>query len=619
MPRFEEDYLEIARLLKDHGFDRTFKEASSTKELMARVLAWLNDKSSKEWLMIIDNVDDEALFFGNSSNAQGRGGGQELMGIIYYLPHSTRGTILITTRNKRVATYVGHRNSILIEPLGFEDSAKLLRNSLGKNITSNDSEMAQLFDLLQYSPLAISQAAAFMTVEDKPLERYLAILRDRSASAALLERGYYDPRRDLETPNALFLAWQVSFDKILARDPKAAEKLSLFAFMDPQGVPASLLGQESEDPLAFDIAMGTLKAYSFVYELRTKNAFEIHALVQSCIQRWLKTQQRFQQWHFVAMKLIIQHIPSTVDFEDWRKWENILPHTQSVLEHKAYAEHIEAERISILLRVSKFQRKRGYLELSYGTAVEARNLSLKVSGERDPNTLEATDILALICRSRHDYTGAEDKFRETLSLREASLGKHHIDTLVTVKQLSQVLWLRGKLDEAESLCTRALDIASKSVTKSHPESLGIQNELGLIYLAQQRPKEAEITFRRALEIRREHHQIGEDEDLNTLANLGIALGHQKRHEEAHEVLNQALKAGERRLGKDNPECLELKTVIANNFSDWGRLHDAKNMHQQVLNVQRKLLGSDNPSSRRSLRLMTMVVRMLKNVSATDTT
>lgn len=59
--RFEQGYTDIARRLKLPGYDRP--EVNQ----LELVSDWLSDETHEPWLMLIDNADDEGVFFNTQS------------------------------------------------------------------------------------------------------------------------------------------------------------------------------------------------------------------------------------------------------------------------------------------------------------------------------------------------------------------------------------------------------------------------------------------------------------------------------------------------------------------------------------------------------------------------
>ena len=88
----------------------------------------------------------------------------------------------------------------------------------------------RLLDVLGYIPLAITQAAAFINRNRWTLQGYLAALeKDKQNLTEYLSQELQDPRRPRGFPNSVFRTWKLSFDHILAQEPKVAKLLSLIA------------------------------------------------------------------------------------------------------------------------------------------------------------------------------------------------------------------------------------------------------------------------------------------------------------------------------------------------------------------------------------------------------
>ncbi|KAI9766778.1 MAG: hypothetical protein M1840_006253 [Geoglossum simile] len=95
-----------------------------------------------------------------------------------------------------------------------------------------------LLEVLGYIPLAISQAAAYMRRNKITIEKYLKALKYSDFNLVdHLTTELVDPRRQQGTPSSVFLTWKLSFDQISKEEPRAAEILSLMAFLDGQGIP----------------------------------------------------------------------------------------------------------------------------------------------------------------------------------------------------------------------------------------------------------------------------------------------------------------------------------------------------------------------------------------------
>jgi len=192
---------------------------------------------------------------------------------------------------------------------------------------------SELLELLGYLPLAITQAAAYISEYSITIEKYLEVFcADDSEMQDLLSNNLSDHRRDFESQNLVIRTRKVSFDKIRKRTPRAAEILSLMAVLDRQGTPETLLLRDGERKNEFITALGTLQAFFLVAAEKGGASLEIHRLVQVSTQRWLKLQGETSKWQEDALKLLSAAFPSS-DYRNWVTCEALSPHVQAVAQY----------------------------------------------------------------------------------------------------------------------------------------------------------------------------------------------------------------------------------------------------------------------------------------------
>lgn len=130
------------------------------------VKKWLESEYSGNWVMIIDNADDEDLFFGDDENLD-RENRTSSCRLAQYLPRRLNGSILLTTRNRRLGvkfagaklTMVG--GVITIPEMSASESKMLMMERLEEG-NYDDHDLTELVWDLGNLPLAIVQAAAFI-------------------------------------------------------------------------------------------------------------------------------------------------------------------------------------------------------------------------------------------------------------------------------------------------------------------------------------------------------------------------------------------------------------------------------------------------------------------------
>ncbi|KAH6694363.1 hypothetical protein BKA61DRAFT_532093 [Leptodontidium sp. MPI-SDFR-AT-0119] len=231
--------------------------------------------------MIVDNADDFEIFY--HKNRDGGSGA-----LSEYLPFSTLGAILFTTRDREAATRYACSNVIDIDEMDDRESRELLQRSLQKKqLISDDSDITKLLEWLVNLPLAIMQAAAYLNAKGSTISEYLRIYEESSDNVIrLLSKDFEDVRRYPEMKNPVATTWLISFEQIQNRDPLAADYMAFISCIKEQDIPRDLLPPASE----FDKteALGTLKAFGFIKERLAGALYDMHRLVHTAMQNWLK-------------------------------------------------------------------------------------------------------------------------------------------------------------------------------------------------------------------------------------------------------------------------------------------------------------------------------------------
>jgi hypothetical protein len=156
-----------------------------------------------------------------------------------------------------------------VKPMDEGDALALLQKKL--SFDADEHNAIELLQALDYMPLAITQAAAYIEqrAPRMTISRYLdEIRRSDHDRARLLKKDVGDSRRDGRASNSIIATWQISFEHIRKKIPTAARLLSLMSLFDRQGIPESLLYnryQRDEDKEAdFEDDIHTLTSYSLV-------------------------------------------------------------------------------------------------------------------------------------------------------------------------------------------------------------------------------------------------------------------------------------------------------------------------------------------------------------------
>jgi len=591
--RFDQGYKEIARRLKVPGTQ------DPETDVVKTVFDWLSDEDNGPWLLVLDNADDQGMFFEPAIRSQSDDVLQQQLGMLaQYLPRSAHGMTLVTTRDRRVGERFAERDKpIIVLPLEIADATSMLRSRLPNHLDLSAADVAELLESLQYLPLAIAQAASYISEEDVTLARYLELLRPGNADAKLLlEQDYYDPKRHADIHNSVFQTWKLSFDQIQQQTPRAAEILSLMSMLDKQSIPRRLLHDGEESPVLVDKALGTLKNFSLIHEEKTHQTYGIHRLVQLSTHWWLEQQKTLIMWQERALDVVLTHLPSSVDVEDWEAWESISPHITVVQQYHFEQQERRLQYAHITSQIGGYYQAVGRYEMALKMEECALTIRRALLGEEHPSTLDSMHNLASVLDDQGKYEEAGEMYRQTVELSETILGKEHQSTLNSMNDLAVVLENQGKYKEAEIMHREELELCQKIRGKEHPSTLGSMNNLALVLGEQGKYEEAEIMHREELELCQKICGKEHPSTLSSMNNLASVLNYQDKYEEAEIMFRRTLELREMILGKEHPSTLSSMNNLALVLRNQGKYEEAEIMHRRTLELSQTILGKEHPST-----------------------
>lgn len=162
--RIEEGLRDIADTVKIPG------RKQPDADILQLVERWLRSMENGPWLLILDNADDVSVLFDSERSSTDAANmtvetKSRERALWTYLPQSSHGSILITTRNEKVAERLtGGGKNIKIQPMDKEHALALLKKKTGNQPDMENGPA--LVEALEYMPLAISQAG--LTSDSRP-------------------------------------------------------------------------------------------------------------------------------------------------------------------------------------------------------------------------------------------------------------------------------------------------------------------------------------------------------------------------------------------------------------------------------------------------------------------
>ena len=623
--RFEQSFRDIANCVRIPG--RYNKDAN----IFQLVHDWLHDNRKGRWLLILDNVDDasflvEAQSTGQEGQADSVNSNKPLLS---YLPRCSRGSYLITSRRRDAALrLVEQREIIEIQPMNESDALTLFKRKLGNYDDGNadSKEATELVDALEFMPLAIVQAAAYISQRAPrcSVQQYLEEFRKNDdRKAALLNYNGGEVRRDWEAKNSIMITWQISFDHINSTRPSAANLLSLMSFFDRQGIPEALLRKQSvegdpeqdqEDntstPSAKNHSIGRLAS-------KLKLKFRTHALKPLSRRRHKRrVDVNTDSDHSDHDEDNTSHPRVTDDFEEdistLRNFSFISINTDKttfemhrlvqIAMRKWLELHKQQERwrnqfIRILDTELPTARYENWIVWK-SLLPHAKMASAQRPYEKD-FLLNWASILfkaGWYSSEMGDAVEAEKMILQSLNIRKSILGEEAPATLYSTQFLASVYEYKGLLERSEILTLQTLNIWKRVSGQEHRSTLNVMNNLASTYMKQERWDEAEVMQLQVLNIRK---RVLGQENLDTLVSmnsLAVTYMSQGRWDEAEVLQLQVLGIIKRVLGEEHPRMLNVMNNLASTYMNQGRWEEAEVMQLQVLNTRKKVLGQKHPDT-----------------------
>ena len=303
--KFSEGFKVIARRVRIP----LAKAKTDETGFLLSVRRWFESPNSGNWILVVDNADNEADFVGNDSP------------IAKFIPQGTSGTLIFTTRSRQVAS---RQDCRMIEVGKMEEKEAL--ELFSKRFCSWDSlkdkekeHVTAILGSVHHLPLAVVGSAAYMTETATLPSKYQAIFQENEERRKyLLSRPFCDIQREVGTESILG-TYFVTFDQIKQQMPRAASLLQLIAFLNHQNIPEELLtrcGLDGMDHSAnFQCAIGKLLGFSLVtaVECGDKTFYNLDRLVQLSLQAYLATEEELDQGRATALEVISRFFPQSQD------------------------------------------------------------------------------------------------------------------------------------------------------------------------------------------------------------------------------------------------------------------------------------------------------------------
>ena len=575
------------------------------------------------WLLILDNADNLAAFgVGRTQSGRDQGQGAEEKHTLYdFVPRGPAGTVLWTSRDRKIGgSLVGAPRALNVASMSEGEARMLLETVMCREIDEEESHNAlALLAELEWLPLAVSQAAAYMRRTTTPIGEYLSRLRRRMKRWEV--ETEFDRHRRRDVTNNVMQTWDISIEHIRLENQMACDILHSLAFVDNQNIPFELVAKAAEimggrtrnqdesedgndDVLA---AIVLLRDFSFLRRRTSseqRQAYDMHKLVQKATRYSLSQEQRRKdESHFseVALRAAAALFPERRR-ELWGECERYLRHAQRAAERAGLCEG-EVEAAALLTRVSDYLYDRGRWGEKEPVDKSAYEYLRKALGERHPDTIGSMAYLGGTYNNQGRYAEAEKIKVEVLALRCDVLGEKHPDMIRSRADLATIYYNQGRYTEAEKSWVEVLALQHDVLGEKHPDTIRSVADLAATYNNQRRYAEAEKIKVEVLALRCDVLGKKHPDTIESIASLGTTYHNQGRYAEAEKISVEVLALRRIVLGDKHPDTLQAMHGLAITWNCLQRRPEALAMMQECFQLQCETLGRTHPSARRSLRFL----------------
>ena len=372
-----------------------------------------------------------------------------------------------------------------IEKMEEQEAGLLLEQHLLRAELLGDIETRkELLNELDNLPLAITQAAAYMTVNGYSVQEYLELLRSTEQDIAeILSEEMGDSTRYRQAANAVAKTWQVSFKQILEQDSIAAKLLEYMSCIEWKAIPYSIL-PEVQSRVRTASAIGTLYAYSFIDKRHEKKQYDMHHLVYLAVRIWVKQHGSPAEVRQRAMLHLANVFPWD-DYANLKVWRECLPHVSRINDDTG-GESMEGKRL-LCEKVGRCLRVDGRIK----EAVVWLEESCRCVGDLakdDPSKIASQHVLAGAYRANGQVKKANELLEHVVKTREALLVEDHPNRLASQRELAKAYQANGRFKEAVELLEHVLKIKG-AVLRKDPSRLVSHNEHAMADQGSVRAKE----------------------------------------------------------------------------------------------------------------------------------
>ncbi|MGH4018243.1 MAG: FxSxx-COOH system tetratricopeptide repeat protein, partial [Pseudonocardiaceae bacterium] len=520
------------------------------------------------------------------------------------------GHVLITSRDPGWGELAVR---VELDVLPRPESVKLIH---GSRPGISDAEVDRLAEALGDLPLALAQAAGFLSETGMSVDRYLGLLETRTEE--LLEQS-----RPPSHPHSLAAVIRLSTDRLAEVDPAALALVRIGAFLAPEPIPTELLTRPTPvtgnnrppelealataavSPVAAHRSLGQACSYGLARIVGC--GLLLHRLTQAVLRDQLHASAATAYRSYAQALLVAADPGDEWNPACWPDWAQILPH---LLATDPATSPSPALR-DLACRAVWYRHNRGNSHPARDLAEHLHRHWGERLGPDDPHSLRIAHALVRLLVDIGPYGQARELGEDTLARCRRVLGDDHPDTLDAAHHLAKCLHETGGFEQSRQLNADTLARRRRVFGDDH-----IHVQRTAYNLARDLRELGDVEAARQLHedtLSRRRRMLGDDHPntINTTNELGLDFYALGRIDAARELHEDSLNRARRVLGEDHFWTIDCANNLAHDLRALGEVEEARQLSEDTLARVRRVFGDDHPRTRKAAHNLAEALRLVK--------
>ena len=236
----------------------------------------------------------------------------------------------------------------------------------------------------------------------------------------------------------------------------------------------------------------------------------------------------------------------------------------------------------LLVDLGRLEKMRGNIPQALDHLTVALQLMREVKGPRDPEVGAVLAEMSNLLVWSDDLPGAERAAREAVSIYE-TVPKSHPDRVMADYYLADILFYRGRIDDAAALFERALVEQRNLYGSANSTVADTLASLAQVRLAQNNMGEAEKLIREALAIHHDSGSVAYQRIGYLQTMLATVFMRQKRFADAEPLLRETLELFRKNLRPDHQYVASAEHYLGETLLATGKLKEAETVLTSAMN------------------------------------